>query len=107
MTNAPILHAQVTPRANVYFEGRCVSHNLQLADGTRKSVGVILAASTLTFKTQAPEIMECVGGSCQWRLEGSPDWQTSAEGERFAVPANTAFEIQVGAEPYHYICHFG
>ncbi|OYX25841.1 MAG: hypothetical protein B7Z03_15255, partial [Hydrogenophilales bacterium 32-62-9] len=38
----------VTKQANVYFDGKCVSHTVQFADGTKKSVGVILP-STLTF----------------------------------------------------------
>ena len=106
MAHEPIL-ARVTPRANIYFDGRCVSHSLQLDNGERKSVGVILAGSSLTFNTGAAEIMECVGGACEWRLQGTQAWNASAEGERFSVGANTAFEIRVGAEPYHYICHFG
>ena len=52
----------VTTQANVYFDGKCVSHSITLADGTKKSVGVVLPA-TLTFNTGAPEIMECVAGS--------------------------------------------
>jgi hypothetical protein len=51
----------VTKQANVYFDGKCVSHTVQFADGTKKSVGVILP-STLTFNTGAPEIMETVSG---------------------------------------------
>ena len=50
-------HVSVVKTANVYFDGKCVSHTVILADGTRKSVGVILP-STLTFNTGAPEIME-------------------------------------------------
>ena len=34
-----------------------MSHSIVLADGTKKSVGVILP-STLTFNTGVPEIME-------------------------------------------------
>ncbi|WP_411024431.1 pyrimidine/purine nucleoside phosphorylase, partial [Salmonella sp. s56041] len=51
------LAGSVATQANVYFDGKCVSHTVTLADGTRKSVGVILPA-TLTFNTGAPEIME-------------------------------------------------
>ena len=40
----------VVKRANVYFDGKCVSHGITLADGTKKSVGVVLPAS-LTFNT--------------------------------------------------------
>jgi purine/pyrimidine-nucleoside phosphorylase len=107
MTTTTIAHASVTTQANVYFEGKCVSHSLTLADGTKKSVGVILPA-TLTFNTGAAEIMECVGGACEYKLAGSNDWVKSSSGEKFSVPANSKFEIRVadGEAAYHYICHF-
>lgn len=96
----------VSTRANVYFDGKCVSHSLTLADGTQKSVGVILP-STLTFSTGAPEIMEGVSGACEWRLAGTDTWQSSSAGEKFSVPGNAKFDIRVTGEPYSYICHFG
>ncbi len=105
MTTEKIDGAIVTTQANVYFDGKCVSHNLTLADGTKLSVGVILPAS-LTFNTGAPEVMECVGGFCEYKLNGSNDWVKSSAGEKFSVPGNAKFEIRVTA-PYHYICHFG
>ncbi|MCU0764251.1 MAG: pyrimidine/purine nucleoside phosphorylase [Hydrogenophaga sp.] len=95
----------VATQANVYFDGKCVSHGITLADGTKKSVGVILPA-TLTFNTGAAEIMECVAGSCEYLLAGSGSWVKSGPGEKFDVPANSSFQIRV-TEPYHYICHFG
>jgi len=95
----------VHTQANVYFDGKCISHGITLADGSKKSVGVILP-STLTFNTAAPEIMECVAGSCEYKLPGSDTWVKSGVGERFSVPSNTRFEIRT-TEPYHYICHFG
>jgi len=105
MTTAKIDGVSVTTQANVYFDGKCVSHGLTLADGTKKSVGVILPA-TLTFNTGAPEIMEGVGGSCEYKLAGSDVWVKSGAGEKFSVPGNSKFEIRV-TEAYHYICHFG
>lgn len=95
----------VATRANVYFDGKCVSHSIQLADGTKKSVGVVLPA-TLTFNTGAAEIMECVAGACEYRLAGSNEWKKSGPGDKFSVPANSSFDIRV-AEAYHYVCHFG
>lgn len=95
----------VTTRANVYFDGKCVSHSLTLADGTQKSVGVVLPA-TLTFSTGAPEIMECVAGGCEYRLAGSDAWQAVGPGERFAIAGQSSFDIRV-AEAFHYICHYG
>ena len=105
MTTQKIDGASVTTQANVYFDGKCVSHSLTLANGTKLSVGVILPAS-LTFNTGAPEIMECVGGSCEYKLKGSSEWLVSKAGEKFNVPGQSSFEIRV-TEPYHYICHFG
>ncbi len=95
----------VNTAANVYFDGKCVSHSITLADGSKKSVGVILPA-TLTFNTGAPEVMECVAGSCEYKLAGSDTWVTSGVGDKFSVPGNARFDIRV-AEAYHYICHFG
>ncbi|MEA3395015.1 MAG: pyrimidine/purine nucleoside phosphorylase [Pseudomonadota bacterium] len=98
-------NVSVATKANVYFDGKCVSHSITLADGTKKSVGVVLPA-TLTFNTGAPEIMECVAGSCEYKLKGSEAWIKSSAGEKFSVPGNSSFDIRV-TEPYHYICHFG
>ncbi|MFZ2737424.1 MAG: pyrimidine/purine nucleoside phosphorylase [Burkholderiaceae bacterium] len=104
MTTTSFPNVTLTTAANVYFDGKCVSHSFALADGTKKSVGVILPA-TLTFNTGAPEIMECVSGSCEYKLAGSETWVSSTTGEQFSVPGNTMFEIRVSSA-YHYICHF-
>ncbi|VWX62545.1 Pyrimidine/purine nucleoside phosphorylase [Burkholderiales bacterium 8X] len=98
--------AAVATKANVYFDGKCVSHNLTLPDGSKKSVGVVLP-STLTFKTVDPEIMEGTGGSCEYLLSGSSDWISSGPGQKFSVPGNSSFQVRVTGEPYSYICHFG
>jgi uncharacterized protein YaiE (UPF0345 family) len=99
------LQGAVGTVANVYFGGKCVSHTVTLADGSTKSVGVILPAE-LTFNTGAPEVMECVAGSCEYRLAGSQEWVASGPGQKFSITANSSFEIRV-AEAYHYVCHFG
>ncbi|WCM90029.1 pyrimidine/purine nucleoside phosphorylase [Acidovorax sp. NCPPB 3576] len=105
MTTETIDGVSVTTQANVYFDGKCVSHNITFPDGTKKSVGVILPA-TLTFNTGAPEIMEGVGGDCEYKLDGTDAWVKSGAGEKFSVPGQSKFEIRV-ASAYHYICHFG
>jgi uncharacterized protein YaiE (UPF0345 family) len=100
------LAGTVATQANVYFDGKCVSHTVTLADGVRKSVGVILPAA-LTFNTGAPEIMETVAGRCSIKLKGETDWKIYGPGESYNVPGDSSFEIKVEGEPYHYICHFG
>ena len=104
MTTTTFSNVTLTTAANVYFDGKCISHSFTLADGTKKSVGVVLP-STLSFGTAAAEIMECVGGSCEYKLPGSDAWVTSQAGEQFHVPANSKFDIKV-AQAYHYICHY-
>ncbi|WP_340674487.1 pyrimidine/purine nucleoside phosphorylase [Paraperlucidibaca sp.] len=94
----------VMKKANVYFDGRCVSHAIILADGTRKTLGVILP-STLTFTTQAAEIMEITAGHCRVLLAGSDTWTDYRGGSSFDVPANSSFEIET-LETLDYVCHF-
>ena len=98
-------NVSVIKKANVYFDGKCVSHTVILAGGVRKSVGVILP-STLTFNTDAPERMEIIAGSCHYKLAGAADWKTVKAGESFDVPGKSSFQIEQ-SEPLHYVCHFG
>src|SRR5437879_1625791 len=95
----------VLAAANVYFDGRCVSHTVLLPDGTRKSVGVILPAS-LTFSTGAPETMQITAGSCRVRLAGAAGWTEYAAGSSFEVPGDSSFDIETDGQ-LDYICHFG
>jgi hypothetical protein len=98
-------NVSVVKKANVYFDGKCVSHSVLFADGTKKSVGVIFPSS-LTFNTGAPEIMEINGGRCRVRLKGDADWQEYGAGQSFAVPGNSSFDIET-IELLDYVCHFG
>ncbi|WP_435590901.1 pyrimidine/purine nucleoside phosphorylase [Nocardia sp. bgisy118] len=98
-------NVSVTKKANVYFDGKCVSHSIELADGTAKSVGVILP-STLTFTTGAPEIMELIEGECKVTLAGATEAVTYKGGESFNVPGDSSFQIEV-LDTVHYVCHFG
>lgn len=98
-------NVSVVKTANVYFDGKCVSHTVILADGTRKSVGVIFP-STLIFNTGAPEVMELLQGRCKVRLAGSDAWREYTGGQSFSVAGNSAFDIET-LENLHYVCHFG
>ena len=97
--------ASIVKKANVFFDGKCVSHTVHTADGARKSVGVILPG-TLTFETAAPERMEIVAGRCRVQLAGSAQTRDYGPGQAFEVPANSSFRIEA-LEPLHYVCHFG
>ncbi|MYM68348.1 DUF1255 family protein [Pseudoduganella sp. FT55W] len=103
--SAQIDQVSVVKKSNIYFDGKCVSHTIILADGTKKTVGVIFPSS-LTFNTGAPEIMEIVGGVCKVRLDGASEWQTYGAGQEFKVAGNSKFDIET-VETLDYVCHFG
>lgn len=98
-------NVSVVKQANVYFDGKCVSHSVLFNDGSRKSVGVIFPGR-LSFNTGAPEVMELNAGVCRVRLKGEDSWTTYRAGESFSVPGNSSFDIEV-EEMIDYVCHFG
>lgn len=91
-------------KANIYFDGKCVSHTLVFPDGTKKTLGVIFPSS-LTFNTGAPELMELNAGKCRIRLKGETEWKTYEGGQSFSVPGNSTFDIET-LETLDYVCHF-
>ncbi len=99
-------NVSVVAKANVYFDGKVVSHTVLFAGGVKKTVGLIYPGS-FTFNTGAPEIMEIIAGSCEVRLKGETAWKTYAAGTAFNVPGQSAFDIKVAAGIAEYICSFG
>ena len=97
-------NVSVVKKSNIYFDGKCVSHNVILADGTKKSVGVIFASS-LRFNTGAPETMEIVGGLCKVRLADATEWHSYGAGQQFKILGNSYFDIET-VETVDYVCHF-
>lgn len=95
----------VAKKANVFFDGLCISHTVHFPDGSRKSVGVILPSS-LRFETAAPEIMELLEGRCRVEIADSGKVAEYRGGQRFEVPAQSSFRIET-LETLHYVCHFG
>jgi uncharacterized protein YaiE (UPF0345 family) len=65
----------------------------------------VIFPSSLTFNTQAPELMEINLGVCKVRLAGETEWKTYSAGEKFTVPGNSSFDIEV-LETLDYVCHF-
>lgn len=92
-------------QANLYFEGKVVSHAILLATGEKKTLGVIFPGEYY-FGTDAAERMEITAGQCLVRLEGSQDTRTYGPGEAFVVPAKAGFTITVSDEPCQYVCSY-
>jgi purine/pyrimidine-nucleoside phosphorylase len=92
-------------KANVYFEGKVVSHSILFKDGSKKTVGVIYPGS-FTFNTDAPERMDILAGSCRVRQKGQTSWTPYNAGASFKVPGKSAFDIAVDQGLAEYLCSF-
>ncbi len=92
-------------KANVYFEGKVVSHTIQFSDGTRKTLGIIFPGS-YHFGTDAAERMEITDGACEVVLDGQTEKKNYATGEKFDVSAKSGFTISVEGVLCQYVCSF-
>ncbi|MFN7956583.1 MAG: pyrimidine/purine nucleoside phosphorylase [bacterium] len=92
-------------KANVYFDGKVVSHTIRFADGSRKTLGLIYPGE-FHFGTDAAEVMEIVAGHCRVRLDGTSEWRDHGAGTSFRVPARSGFDITVASGIAEYVCSF-
>ncbi|MGV8933498.1 MAG: pyrimidine/purine nucleoside phosphorylase [Gallionellaceae bacterium] len=101
-----IENISVVKKSNVYFDGKCVSHSVLFPDGSRKTLGVIMPGSKLTFNVGAPEVMEITSGNCDVKIAGEPAFKTYTAGMQFSVAENSSFEIHT-KDTVDYVCSFG
>src|SRR5664279_6642235 len=92
-------------KANVYFDGKVVSHSIVFPDASRKTLGLIYPGK-FHFGTNAAERMEIIAGSCRVKLDGKTAWDTYGTNQVFEVPAKSGFDIEVAAGICEYICSF-
>jgi uncharacterized protein YaiE (UPF0345 family) len=107
MSNIPTEFAGVTAvaKANVYFEGKVVSHSLLFPDGSKKTLGLIYPGK-FHFGTDKAERMEIVAGQCAVKLDGHAAIHTWTAGQIFEVPGKSGFDIAVESGICQYICSF-
>ncbi|MBU5613059.1 pyrimidine/purine nucleoside phosphorylase [Geomonas azotofigens] len=94
----------VIKEANVYFDGGVTSRTIFFADGSRKTLGIMMPGE-YTFNTGSAELMEIMSGEMTVLLPGSPDWVPVRGGEAFEVPENSSFKLKVTAVA-DYCCSF-
>ena len=87
-------NVSIVCKANVYFDGKVLSHTVQFGDGTKKTIGLIYPGA-YTFNTGAPEKMEIIAGSCKAKLAGKHEWNAYPAGAFFDVPGNSSFDVAV------------
>ena len=92
-------------KANVYFDGRVVSHTILAPGGEKKTLGLIYPGD-FHFGTDKAERMEIVAGACSVKLDGAADLRSCAAGDAFEVPAKSGFDISVADGICEYVCSF-
>ncbi|MGA2091293.1 MAG: pyrimidine/purine nucleoside phosphorylase [Endomicrobiales bacterium] len=100
-----IKNVSIVVKANVYFEGKVVSHTVELSDGSKKTLGFIYPGS-FCFDTTTTERMDIVAGSCRVRLNGHDDYKSFSAGGTFEVPAHQSFDITVENGVVEYVCSY-
>ena len=90
MTPLEFQNVTAVVKANVYFDGKVVSHTLRFVDGAKKTLGLIYPGE-YHFGTDAPERMEIVAGSCEVTLDGTKEARAYAAGSSFDEPGKSGF----------------
>lgn len=94
----------VVKAANIYFDGNVTSRTVIFADGTKKTLGIMLPGD-YEFGTDAAEVMEILSGELTVLLPGTAEWQTFRGGASFSVSAKARFKLKV-TEVTDYCCSY-
>lgn len=84
----------VLKKANVYFDGRVTSRTVLFADGSKKTLGIMLPGE-YEFNTGDKELMEILSGDLDVLLPGEDMWKAVKGGEAFEVAAHASFKLRV------------
>ncbi len=98
-------NVSVKLKANIYFDGKVVSHSIFAKDGSKKTTGLIYPGS-FHFNTDAPERMDILAGNCRVLLKGEQEWKNYDAGSFFKVAGKSAFDIAVDSGITEYLCTF-
>ncbi len=84
----------ITKAANIYFDGKVTSRTVTFADGSKKSLGIMMPGD-YEFGTAEKERMEILSGELDVQLPGSDEWLSIKGGDSFEVPANSTFSLKI------------
>ena len=97
-------NVEVIKAANIYFDGKVTSRVVVFADGSKKTLGIMMPGD-YEFGTDENELMEIQAGEMDVLLPGENDWQTFAKGSSFTVTKDSSFKLQV-KEVTDYCCSY-
>jgi len=97
-------NVDVDKLANIYFEGRVISRNIYLKDGSKKTLGIMLVGE-YEFNTVNRELMEIISGKLNLKLKDDNKWKLIKNGMKFNIPKNSSFKLEV-LELVNYTCSY-
>ena len=97
-------NVEVDKLANIYFEGKVISRNIYLKDGSKKTLGIMLIGE-YEFNTVTRELMEIISGKVKLKLKDENEWKLITNGMEFNIPKNSSFKLKV-LELVNYTCSY-
>ena len=97
-------NVDVDTLANIYYEGKVISRNIFLKDGSKKTLGVMLVGE-YEFNTVSRELIEITSGKLNVRLKDDIEWKLLTNGMEFNIPKNSSFKLEV-LELVNYSCSY-
>ncbi|MDP6905002.1 MAG: pyrimidine/purine nucleoside phosphorylase [Verrucomicrobiota bacterium] len=105
MANNEFKNVTAVAKANVYFDGKVVSHTIILADGSKKTLGMIYPGK-FHFNTNQAEHMEIIAGNCSVKVQGDSITTDYTTDQHFDVQSKSSFDIEIKEGICEYICSF-
>ena len=68
-------NVEIVKEANIYFDGKVTSRVVKFADGTHKTLGIMMPGD-FEFGTDQHELMEIQAGEMNVLLPNVDDWTT-------------------------------
>ena len=97
-------NVDVDKLANIYFEGKVISRNIYLKDGSKKTLGTMLVGE-YEFNTVTSERMEIISGKVRLKLKDDNEWKLFTNGMEFNIPKNSSFKLEV-LDLVNYTCSY-
>tara|TARA_B100000886_G_C20003660_1_gene319031 strand:- start:122 stop:439 length:318 start_codon:yes stop_codon:yes gene_type:complete len=97
-------NVSVEKKANFYFEGKVTSRSILFADGSKKTLGIMLPGE-YEFNTSQKELMEITSGEIKVLISGEENWKELKAGMSFEVPKDSSFKLKVQTI-FDYCCSY-
>ena len=97
-------NVSVEKKANFYFDGKVTSRSVLFADGSKKTLGIMLPGE-YEFNTSQKELIEITSGEIEVLISGEENWKELKAGMSFEVPKDSSFKLKV-LNIFDYCCSY-